>query len=193
MKRYIPENSNEMIFDNVNAVVYTREIANAFYAIGYSGKRGKHDFHYKFKNNENMQKYISEWVARLEEIKSYKGKVQEEKKIKRANFKHELKVGDILYTSWGYDQTNIDFYQIVELIGKSTAKIRQIGEKIVGNEQGHSMSATKIAIKDAFLPNEKEMTKRICQLYTNDACIRISSFETAFIWDGRPKNYNWYG
>lgn len=35
-------------------------------------------------------------------------------------------VGDIYYTAWGYDQTNVDFYQVVALKGKRTAVIRQI-------------------------------------------------------------------
>lgn len=43
-----------------------------------------------------------------------------------------LKVGDVLYSSWGYDQTNIDFYQVERLSpsGKS-AYIVRIGAKTV--------------------------------------------------------------
>jgi hypothetical protein len=29
------------------------------------------------------------------------------------------KVGDLFYSSWGYDQTNIDFYQVTAVTGKS--------------------------------------------------------------------------
>lgn len=36
-----------------------------------------------------------------------------------------LHVGDILWTSWGYDQTNISFYQIVQLKGKHTMVLYQ--------------------------------------------------------------------
>ena len=28
-----------------------------------------------------------------------------------------LKVGDVLRSSWGYDQTNVDYYEVVELVG----------------------------------------------------------------------------
>lgn len=34
-------------------------------------------------------------------------------------------LGDILYTSWGYDQTNITFYQVVKLKGKHTIVLRR--------------------------------------------------------------------
>lgn len=42
-----------------------------------------------------------------------------------------LKVGDIFYSSWGYDQTNIDFYKVLEITksGKS-ARIQMVGQKI---------------------------------------------------------------
>lgn len=44
-------------------------------------------------------------------------------------------VGDLYYTRWGYDQTNIDFYQIVALRGKHTAVIRKIGADYLGGYQ----------------------------------------------------------
>ena len=37
-----------------------------------------------------------------------------------------VKIGDIFYDSWGYDQTNIDFYQVVGLRGKSSVELRAI-------------------------------------------------------------------
>lgn len=43
-----------------------------------------------------------------------------------------VEVGDVFYSSWGYDQTNIDYYKVVGLTksGKS-AKIVQIGSTVV--------------------------------------------------------------
>jgi len=38
---------------------------------------------------------------------------------------HGVKVGDIFYTSWGYEQTNIDFYEVVRVTEK-TAHIREL-------------------------------------------------------------------
>jgi len=36
-----------------------------------------------------------------------------------SNAVHPFKVGQIFYNSWGYDQTNIDFYQVIEIKPKS--------------------------------------------------------------------------
>lgn len=189
--RYIPTGYQAREYKEANAIICFAEINNAFYAMGYSGKRSKADFHYKFKTKENLEKYVSEYLKRLMQHEENKIKRKEEKKAQRAAFINPLKVGDIVYTSWGYEQTNIDFYQVIQLIGKATVKLCQLKCKDVGNNQGHFMSATKIPLKDQFW-KDKILTKRISPLTEGTCCIKISSFETAFIWDGKPKNYNWY-
>ena len=39
-------------------------------------------------------------------------------------FRRSLRVGDILYSSWGWEQTNIDFYQVIAIRG-SAVDLRQ--------------------------------------------------------------------
>jgi len=47
----------------------------------------------------------------------------------------DIKIGDIFYASWGYDQTNIDFVQVIGISpsGK-TAICKRATEKIVSHE-----------------------------------------------------------
>jgi hypothetical protein len=40
------------------------------------------------------------------------------------------KVGDILYSSWGYDQTNIEFFKVVK-VSEFSVWIQEIGKKVV--------------------------------------------------------------
>ena len=35
----------------------------------------------------------------------------------------KIKEGDIFYSSWGYDQTNIDYYKVTKLIGKASVEL----------------------------------------------------------------------
>ena len=42
-----------------------------------------------------------------------KGFSRKQSKAKVENFAHGYKVGDVLYASWGYEQTNLDFFQVV--------------------------------------------------------------------------------
>lgn len=62
---------------------------------------------------------------------------------------HGVKVGDIFYSSWGYDQTNIDYFQVIELKGSQMVKIREIAQTTVRTET--SMSEYVKPVKDAFL------------------------------------------
>jgi len=41
-----------------------------------------------------------------------------------------FKVDDVLVSSWGYEQTNIDFFQVVKA-GAKTVMLRPIGSKVV--------------------------------------------------------------
>ena len=62
-----------------------------------------------------------------------------------------LNVGDILTVTWGYDQTNVDFYQITRRTEKSiwTRPIR--AEKTYTQ----NMSGTTVPLKDEFTGDEK--------------------------------------
>ena len=48
-----------------------------------------------------------------------------------------IKAGDIFYSSWGYDQTNVDYYQVIGVTpsGKSV-RIRRIGQEIIEHGRG---------------------------------------------------------
>lgn len=40
--------------------------------------------------------------------------------------KYGVKVGDLFYASWGYEQTNVDFFQVVALVGESSVRVREV-------------------------------------------------------------------
>lgn len=64
-------------------------------------------------------------------------------------------IGDIYYSAWGYDQTNVDFYQVVALKGKHTAVIHQIANDYLG---GCKMQGMVRPRRDVF---EGEATRTI--------------------------------
>ena len=97
-------------------------------------------------------------------------------------FRRSLRVGDILYSSWGWEQTNIDFYQVIAIRG-CTVRLRQLDPRIT--EDGY-MCGTTVPIPDAF--KGKAQSHRITKNY-----IRIDSCRTAWKWDGQPCRCSWYG
>ena len=61
------------------------------------------------------------WVNRVEAAYQVKASRAAEQIARRKNLKASdyWAVGDVLYNSWGYEQTNIDWYQVVEVKAKS--------------------------------------------------------------------------
>lgn len=99
------------------------------------------------------------------------------------------KVGDILVSSWGYDQTNVDFYKVIRTTPKSIV-IRQIQGKTT--EQGHMCGTSVPAQPHTFLDyNNEPLTKRF-RPYNDGYAVTISSYASAYLWDGEPRYTSWY-
>lgn len=106
--------------------IHCGEMAGKFYAIAFSGKRQKPDWHYSFRTAERRDEKIAEYLASLKANSEYKT----QRKAERVSAPRDLEVGDILRASWGYDQTNIDFYEVTGLIGEHMVEIRPIAQHI---------------------------------------------------------------
>ncbi len=51
--------------------------------------------------------------------------------MKVLTFKNDtISVGDIFVSSWGYEQTNVTFYQVLSVHGKKTVTVREIRQLI---------------------------------------------------------------
>ena len=109
-----------------------------------------------------------------------------ERKAEKQNIVNGLKVGDILHYSWGYEQTNCDFFQVVEVLPKSV-KIREIGSKMVEGGGGSSMSCHSVPVPDSFPANAPVMLKKL-----GDSTGVGMPHGYARLWDGKPKYESWY-
>ena len=63
-----------------------------------------------------------------------------------------MKKGDILVSSWGYEQTNIDFYKVVGVTPKSV-KIVKLGQKVI--KSGDDF------LSEYVIPNHNDVCSRI--------------------------------
>lgn len=101
----------------------------------------------------------------------------------------EIKVGDIFYHSWGYDQTNIDFYEVVKRM-KSSVVIRMIQQEQVSQEG--FMSAYVMPKKGVFSERNTELlTKRLKLSYRNAPYLHME-YGWCQLWDGQKKNATYY-
>jgi len=79
------------------------------YGLAFGGKANKPLWHYRFRSPDQFEKQVKETI---DSRKSH-AETMDKRRQERTQYRHTLKEGDILYSSWGYDQTNIDFYQVV--------------------------------------------------------------------------------
>lgn len=116
-------------------------------AVGFIGKAAKSCFNYRFKDQEALGAYCDKWANGILEWEA--NKVAERK---AASAKPQpFKVGDVLYTSWGYDQTNLDFYEVTKVVGNKMVEIREIhGREVPGNGGGGSMSGHRVPVPGSY-------------------------------------------
>lgn len=83
----------------------------------FAGKRAKPDMYFYYSSSEKAQKAADDFVTR-----------QREKAATKAAIRSSISVnvGDIFKSSWGYDQTNVDYYQVTKLIGSKMIEVREI-------------------------------------------------------------------
>ena len=173
---YIPKHEGTRPIDcsGTDAAVYFYELAGRFYAIGFHGKAAKPDFHYRYATPEKRDQSV---VTYLEGRKL----TLQDKAARREDAKkpHGLKVGDILDSTWGYDQTNVDFYEVTRVISDRAVEIRPIAQ----------------ACLESNGPQDKVMP--VPGRYTGDAMmkrpaaggyIRLTSYSSASKWSGNARS-----
>lgn len=124
-QRYIPEGYVLMAKDEAVGLEVYRD-PNRLVAIGYAGKRMKPDFNYRFQSEERLEKYVMDYVVDIMAVKVLKENRRKEQAERNKNI--SVQVGDIFRSSWGYEQTNIDYYQVVAVKGQMV-EVREIGQQ----------------------------------------------------------------
>lgn len=149
----------------------------------FSGKANKPAIHKGYWDVEGRDKAIANVITNTASRKA-----QTIQRRAERTAPHTLKVGDILYSSWGYEQTNVNFYQVVELKGKNSVVVREIHSRIVSD---NGPTTHVVAVPDSFLTPRNDydkrglpITKRVDARYNS---INISSYEWAKLWDGKPQ------
>lgn len=175
---YIPKGSKEIKAAKTDAVAYINDYADGtqYTAMVFGGKRSKYDKYFGFKTKEARDNYVIKYFTDQENLALSKKKWAEDKKAQAEENQANYQVGDILVSSWGYDQTNIDYYQVIERTAKM-ATIQKICKEFL--DSGYPSEDKVIPLKDAFVGKPKK--KKI-----GTYGITLSSYETASLWDGKP-------
>ncbi len=108
---------------------------------------------------------------------------------RKVNGVKDVEVGDILVATWGYDQTNADFFQVVKIPSDKSLTVRHIKKKQY-EDPPQSMSGYAAPIKDSF--DGKPTTRRIYYFMDRIHINVGDSMGSAEKWNGKPVAVTWY-
>lgn len=155
---------------DIGLEVYTMDGgAGQIVAQAFTGKAGRPTWHYRFRNADHLAAEIERTIRGCEATARHKA----ERKAERAAAV-SVAVGDVFEASWGYDQTNIDYYEVTRVVGPKTVEVRPIAA--VAWETLH-MQGRCVPSPGQFIG--APMRKRVRAVGDGGAAITINSFTTA--------------
>ena len=179
--RYIPENSTPI--ETPLGVVYTYTTGREkLAAIAYAGKSTKKTWHYTFANQQQRDARIAEFFEGLE---AHQRRLAE-RRIEISQ-PHTVKLDEVIYNSWGYDQTNVDFYQVVR-ISAHFVWLQSIHSKSTPDGGCGPMSGH---VEPVTGTQSGEVTKHRVTMYNGRPSINFKH-GAGCIYDGKPKYESWY-
>lgn len=148
-----------------------------FFVLGFKGKKAKPIYYYAFQSEEKMNEAFNRYKAienkKLDDLQK-RVQMYDERKNK-------IQKDSILYSSWGYEQTNINFYKVLE---RSGSKV--ILQELAPNKEFSCYDSGKCTPSEILIgePFEKRLTKF--------ASVNINSFESASLYNGDKLYFSTY-
>ena len=191
-------NSIEIAFDGKPS----EAVRDAMKALKYRW-HGLKKIWYGYSDEETIRKAI-------DNAESGKSTVKAEEATKKASKpvavnEYGVKVGDVFTASWGYDQTNVNFFQVIELVGTKSVKLIEVCPTMIDEDAVSGMSANRTYdLTEKIMPrkslshlkdNENGTLKRVSKSgYDGSLYIHIDDVITAYKAEhGKCKTYeSWY-
>jgi hypothetical protein len=99
-------------------------------------------------------------------------------------------VGDILYESWGYDQTNVNFYEVLEVLGVMVV-IREVPSRQVSDDGDGTVKV--VAVPGRYIGQPMRKKIKPAGVDSRSYSVKIRSFSNAHLWDGKPRYETAFG
>ena len=166
--------------DGITALVNKTRDSRGPIGIIFSGKSSKPISNYVYPGEDGLERFSKSVDKAITNAKAWADVVAQRREQNKLTSDHNIKVGDIFYTSWGYDQTNSEFYKVVEVKG-SRIYLRELKSEIQGNDGAGS---------DIIVPSDEfeddkihTVSARVNGTVTN---LDGTSFLSLSKWNGKP-------
>ena len=146
--------------------------------------------------SDAIRDYVNRYNARILKRQAEKEAVRKAKAEASLEVMKTIKVGDIFEASWGYDRTNVDFFQVIKIVGKNSVKLRQVYPARISESPTGPMAADRTyeipqngellppASHSVFIKDQVNGDTKRIQAATwykdNRPYIRLSSFTGAY-------------
>lgn len=174
---YIPKDASK-IFDEHGVVAFGYETNGVVNGVAFVGKAQRPAWNYRFRSAEARAEAIQKLVSKQNARATLNAKHKAERKQPVT-----LKVGDILTSSWGYEQTNREFWEVTK-VNAATVEVRELGQETTESTgwcQGRS---------DPKQGNYIGESRRCAVHYGNQ--VRVHAHAFAHPWDGKPSFWSAY-
>lgn len=129
--RRIPQGYTEIVEarrENLGIEVYASDSGKSM--IAFAGRATNPAFHYSFASQISAQNRLAAWLKQQEDRAAAKAAT----KAAAKEIPITLVVGDVLVCSWGYEQTNVDYFQVIKMVGKASVEVRPIASETADDE-----------------------------------------------------------
>lgn len=145
---------------------------------------------YVYKSFREAKEAAQNWIDTQRYYYERRENEKAEKRAKNKDVKASdfYKVGDTVVNTWGWEQTNVSFYKVVEMTEK-TILIKQVRARQEENSMHSHGMACNLIPGDNFVENGDEYRLKV------SAGGRLSNPERYYHmhkWDGRPQYCSWY-
>ncbi len=99
---------------------------------------------------------------------------------------HGVNIGDIFYTSYGYDMTLVTFYQVIKVTAKR-ATVKAIASEVV---EGNNFSGECVPVKDMFISEKTISTGTDISYDGKSNILKNINGHFGYRFDERPVYFN---
>lgn len=145
--RWRPKGWSAVRLNDGNSVVFYGENSSGRpAAIAYRGKAINPAWHCFFSAPQQRAAHVQRFIGSV----TAENQRRAERARERKSAGHSLKVGDILSTCWGYEQTNREYYQVTRVSEKSVW-VRRVASH---REESDFMSGYSVPVPNRFISDE---------------------------------------
>ena len=147
-------------------------------------KATKPTVNFRFGSAGQREQFVERWLADFAAAEARK----DERRATALEHADKVQVGTIFTWSWGYDQTNVNCFEVVEKRGLRVV-VREIGQDSAGSTGPYAENV--VPVPGAFLKKAEPQTK-VLQFTPEGAPYLSQPYGWCGVWSGSPVYRSWY-